>query len=321
MKYYFFIQSGAFGLYTDLYNHKDVKFYSTDQLLNPDFLTSIPLFWAKGFDKLIKTNFKKLLDYTHIAPTKDMCFIIESGFLRRMDAVYLKKIKHSNAKLCLLLIDAFRGGSMDLILAKERIFSINWNQVYTFDRADSDHYGWTYIGLNYYSRPRILSKATTSDAYFVGGLKGNRDALIMELFHKLKSKSNPLFDVYCINHEQYEKREILNGLNYSMEWQSYKKILKKVAATNCIIEILQENQTAQTLRYFEAIAFNKKLLTNNKNIINLPFYDEKYMRYFETADDVDLDWVRKKEDIDYHYNDEFSPMKLFEQIRGDIENI
>ena len=322
MKYYFLVESGPLGLYTDLYDCTDVKLYSTDRILNPGFLNSFPLLVARCLDKIFRISIqKRLADYMHIPLTEDTCFIIDCGFLRRMDANFLEYLESSRAKICLLLVDSMRGGSPDLVLAKERIFAINWEQVYTIDKDDADEYGWNYIGLNYYSSPKKLIQGLSSDAYFVGGLKGNRDSVIFDLFRKLKKDSYPVFDVYCYSNEQYTKCEKIDGLNHFRKWQSYKKILAKTAATNCIVEILQENQTCQSLRYFEAVVFNKKLLTNNRNVINLPFYDERYMRYFETVGDVDVDWIKKKEQIDYRYNDEFSPKMLFEQIRGDIEKI
>ena len=321
MKYYFLIQSGALGLYKDLYSCENVKFYSIGRALNPDFWLSVLLFGVRCLDKIFGSDFRKKIDYTHIPLAKEACFIIESGFLRRIDIDFFECLKSSGAKICLLLIDSMGGASPDLMLAKERIFSTKWDQVYTIDKIDADEYGWNYIGLNYYSKPKIFSKGITSDAYFVGGLKGGRDSIILNLFHKLKGASNPLFDLLCYTNEQFENRESMGGLNYSTEWQPYKNILKKIAGTNCIIEILQENQSCQSIRYFEAVALNKKLLTNNKNVFELPFYDEKYIRYFENIDDVDVEWIKKRESVNYHYDNRFSPGKLLRQIRRDVENI
>ena len=83
---------------------------------------------------------------------------------------------------------------------------------------------------------------------------------------------------------------------------------------NCIIELLQENQKAQSLRYFEAVVFNKKLLTSNENIKKLSFYDKRYMKVFKNLEDIDFDWVNKKEEIDYNYKNEFSPIYIIEEL-------
>ena len=60
--------------------------------------------------------------------------------------------------------------------------------------------------------------------------------------------------------------------------------------------------------------YNKKLLTNNYSICNLPFYNSKYMKSFQTFEDIDLEWVRRKEIINYGYTNEFSPVKILYMI-------
>lgn len=84
--------------------------------------------------------------------------------------------------------------------------------------------------------------------------------------------------------------------------------------SNCILEVLIEGMTGATLRYNEAVCYNKKLLTNNKNIVNLPFYDPRYMRVFDSPDDIDVEWVRKQVPIDYHYDGRFSPTHIIDEI-------
>ena len=72
----------------------------------------------------------------------------------------------------------------------------------------------------------------------------------------------------------------------------------------------------QSLRYFEAIVYNKKLLTNNPEVVELPYYDERYMRVFESIEDIDVDWVKAIEKIDYKYKGEFSPLGIIEYIKN-----
>ena len=96
----------------------------------------------------------------------------------------------------------------------------------------------------------------------------------------------------------------------------YEKVISDVKSSNCILEIVQSGQSAQTARYFEAICYNKKLLTNNFSINKFPFYNKKYMKCFQTYDEIDLDWVRTKEEIDYGYKNEFSPLKILDLINS-----
>ena len=80
------------------------------------------------------------------------------------------------------------------------------------------------------------------------------------------------------------------------------------------MEILQKNQHGATLRYFEAVCYNKKLLTNNKDIIYYPFYNSKWMKVFTNISEIDIEWLRTNENIDYKYSGEFSPKLLIDKI-------
>lgn len=107
----------------------------------------------------------------------------------------------------------------------------------------------------------------------------------------------------------------ISGLTYLNSKISYPQVVSRVKSTNCILEILQGNQQVQSLRYFEAVVYNKKLLTTNPRITELPFYDERYMKVFDTVEAIDIDWVRKRELIKYGYEGEFTPIKTIDFIR------
>ena len=78
---------------------------------------------------------------------------------------------------------------------------------------------------------------------------------------------------------------------------------------------MQKGQNAQTLKYFEAVCFNKKLLTNNQNAKKLSFYNEKYIKIFNKFEDIDIEWIKKIEPINYNYKNEFSPMYIVEKLK------
>lgn len=70
-------------------------------------------------------------------------------------------------------------------------------------------------------------------------------------------------------------------IRYPKKRLDYEDVLDYVSQTNCIIEIVQNDTAGPTMRYSEAVFYNKKLLTNNKNIVNFPFYNSNYMKVFE----------------------------------------
>lgn len=105
-------------------------------------------------------------------------------------------------------------------------------------------------------------------------------------------------------------------INYygGRDWIPYEQVLASVLNTNVIIEVLQENQEGPSLRYYEAVCYNKKLLSNNRNLSDLPFYDPRYMKYFDKYEDIDIEWVKSREKINYSYDGSFSPSNLIKLL-------
>ena len=94
--------------------------------------------------------------------------------------------------------------------------------------------------------------------------------------------------------------------------------MRRELSAKCILEIVQKGQVALTLRPYEAVAYNKKLLTNNKTILNFKYYNPKYMRYFEKVEDIDWNWVKCDDGVDYNYQGDFSPRYLLADIEKNL---
>lgn len=188
-----------------------------------------------------------------------------------------------------------------------------WKYVFTYDKSDAEKYNMQYLNEQYYSKRQIPMKEKNSDTYFVGALKPGREKNIIDVFKKLKKdglKNNFQIAKYHNNITNYQSQ----GFNFLYTKKSYTEVLEETVNTNCIVEILQDGQHAQTLRYFEAVCYNKKLLTNNENVKYLNFYNPKYIKIFKSANDIDCEWVKREDEVDYHYNGEFSPLNFISRL-------
>ena len=47
----------------------------------------------------------------------------------------------------------------------------------------------------------------------------------------------------------------------------------------------------------------------------MPYYDERYMKYFRTVEDIDTSWIKEKVVVDYKYKGDFSLDKFFCDIK------
>ena len=247
-------------------------------------------------------------------------FIIPSMCAIKIDIKYLKKLKKENPNLnfILLILDSLGAHSLHLKYLNIEILNNNfWDCIMSFDRTDCEKHGFKYLGFFYYSSfNEIKPSMNKTDIYYIGFLKGKREELIGKIYDKC-IVNNLSANINII----YKKILKINNSNLKTSTirKSYPNIIAEIKSTNCILEVLQKGQESQSIRYFEAVVYNKKLLSNNPNLKKLPFYDERYMKYFEKVDDIDWKWVAKREDIDYKYNNEFSPIHMLEQIEKDFE--
>lgn len=240
--------------------------------------------------------------------------IIIDGALNVIDISILEKCKKLNPDLrvILYLINSMEAHSPIMKNVRPKIKMFDWDSIFTFDKMDAQKYGYKYLGFCYYSSHITEKQKTINDAYFVGGLKGEREETIYNTYSYLQSKGvHCIFDLMPFGDM---KPAPLPGANFYRGWKPYEEILNKVQESNCIVEICQQGQNGATLRYFEAVTMNKKLLTNNANIKNFPFYNPNWMKIFSSVKDIDVEWLKTREDIDYNYNGEFSPVHFIDHI-------
>ena len=216
------------------------------------------------------------------------------------------KVKH-NIKLVLCLVNPISSASGQAAFARASEF----DRVFSFDKQDSEEHGLTHFFQIYSKLGSGHDEQVQNDIYFVGADKG-RSELIYECEEKFK-ENNVKYNLTLV----YSKNKKNDSLaNYRNIFIPYSEIIAEVQKTNCILEILQEGQGGTTFRYVEAICYNKKLLTDNPNIENFPYYDPRFMKVFKTIDDIDYDWIKQREEIDYGYNDDFSPLKFVEMVKS-----
>jgi len=251
--------------------------------------------------------------------TKDTCVIFNTGTLSVIGWDLLNKVKEKAAKVVLLIVDSIHAHSSHMIMALPKVLHFPWDLILSYDQNDCKEYGFHYLGTNYYSAmPEIDPSAYESDIYFVGRNKAGRNNKIIDLQKKLVS-----FGVKCnfnLVSSKWDitsnKNEHIPGLSLSHTDIPYENVVADIKSSNCIFEVVQDGQRIQTIRYFEAVCYNKKLLTNNAGLYNLPFYNPKYMKYFSSFEDIDFEWIKEKEDIDYGYTNEFSPVKILDMINN-----
>ena len=233
------------------------------------------------------------------------------------------KKKWPNLQYVLYYYDSIRqGASICANYVREKDV---FDACYTFDATDAQLYGLNHWWSLYSRIENIVHTLPTNDLYFCG--QGfNRIPLIASLLeHALEQHVS--FDMHIANIEEGVHSDALQYPNVHVLEKgtriSYPESLAHCVQARCILEISNPRHNGLTLRPFEAVCYNRKLLTNNKAIFSFPYYDSRYMHYFEKVEDIDWNWVKEDIEVNYHYNGEFSPIHLLEDIvknTGEMRN-
>lgn len=137
-------------------------------------------------------------------------------------------------------------------------------EIYTFDYIDSINYGYKFKMTPYQKKEFKLNKKQKLDLLFIGRDKDRFEFLEQLYFQCKDNKLNTHIKVLK------SKRNSEISTNQFISYDNY---LDLVNETSTILEIVSEKQSGITLRTLEALFYNKKLITNNKNIILYEFYN------------------------------------------------
>lgn len=148
--------------------------------------------------------------------------------------------------------------------------------IYSFDPEDCKQYHLSYVNQFLpFTRSEIAHQpsdtrhtAESGSCFYVGGYDDDRAALIENLAPLLLEShcqpnfylvgggaQNPRYPRFCIN-----------------EKLTYQQNIEKLMNSDIVLEINKPGQRGLTLRALEAMAFNKKLITNNGSIKEHAFY-------------------------------------------------
>lgn len=160
------------------------------------------------------------------------------------------------------------------------------------------------------------------DVYFAGVVK-DRGMLLKECMEKLiKREVDTFFEIVGDESEVKIFKEFGEEkvCTYSYDRvKKYSDILMASLKSRVLLDINANNQEGLTLRPYEAVVYNKRLLTNNKNILKFKYYNPKYMRYFETITNDDIEWIKEEVSVDYNYKGEFSILNIVHDIKESLQ--
>lgn len=264
--------------------------------INNRFRIPFQQIWKKSYS-LNNIDFEDGNKYCIILPDVSAC---------RIDLEYLNWLKKKdNVKLVLV--------NVNVIKKKEKLLMERWGvfaEIFSFDKSDCEKYGCIYHPTIYSLSEQDGECSQIYDAFFIGSYTKERYKKLLSLYTAIKDHRG-IADFHIIGVPQKEKR--IEGIYYNTPL-SYDEVVRRTKRSNCVIEIMNPGQKGLTLRAMEAICNNKKLLTDNATVMELPYFKTGYIKYMKEISSDDATFSISKEKVDYRYRGDFSPNRLIERI-------
>lgn len=280
--------------------------------------------FSNSANKKVWFPMKKLWDWSNVLrpeqldPSNRNYIIFQTGI--KYSAHYIKKLKEErNACIILYMPDNIRTIGIAQTKAEFDRYCRHYHidQLYSFDLNDCHEFGMEFF--DYYSQLpiKIVSNKTHSDklkVLYVGSCRSKeRLDTLHKLYDSLNEKAECTFYLNGVNGEDATRENI----NYNHPL-TYLQVVNLVQQHDIIIEIMNGQQAGNTLRFKEAVCYNKLLLTNNHSIKNSQYYNQKFIQIFDNVDDIDLS--KFDINVEYKYNGEYSPSLLLKRIKENDNN-
>lgn len=137
---------------------------------------------------------------------------------------------------------------------------------WTFNPSDVEKYG---MNLNnqffFYQNQKDISKEES--AFFVGTDKGRYEKIVA-ISDDLKDRGISI-DFHIVSMNCNDTRKYIEKT-----YMEYSEVMSHIRKSKAVVEIVQDGQNGLTARALEAMFFETKLITNNREIRNFNFYND-----------------------------------------------
>lgn len=250
---------------------------------------------------------------------KESCYVFSNLTIKLIPYRVLRKLSlDKNSHLVLYFLDS--SNNPLCFEALELAKCVKFDAVFTFDKKDANKYGFRHI---YYIYSKIEQISNTEHQGFIcrkkigfwGSDKG-RVPLLANL-SKIFSKYNISYFYSIVG---VKNTELVKDNNITINNPiPYREMINRLQDVDIILDVVVPGQSGLSYRAVEAVCYNKKLLSNNPSIVEFPYYDKRYMRYFDSIEDIDIDFLNNNTKVDYKYHNEYSPVQFLRIIASIVE--
>lgn len=256
----------------------EVNFVNTNSFKYeyPNVGTKILNFFTKN---LLNINLKKNIQHKKILNelTKvenDITFIVNPGFFPEKFTIEARK--HTKKLI------AYNYDSLTRVPLPKNFKNL-FDEIYCFDDLDviNPHFKHT-TNFNYIAnKPVQTNNSPKYISFAIQSIDKERMFIlskIADIFDAL-NQTNYLFLI-----KDKPAKNINKNIVFFSENKSLKEVEEFTKDSFILIDIVRQNQRGLSFRFFEAMAYQKKIITTNKNVLNYDFYNPQNILIIEEND-------------------------------------
>lgn len=322
------------------YIYFNQKYFAEKPEYNNDNVLLIPEPWLA-----FKNRFVQILCHAHLSPrinsvfglplkkiwipgitkcsfSKDdsICVIINAHFYDLMNAGIQKYLKGNYKSAYFVFqfsdrVDYFRN-NYDSFPSIDKL-KMEYDLIMTYNIEDSKRYK---ITLERPCVPKIKDISNklpdySSDLFFVGKNKGRIETI--HNIYKICQDKGLRCDFHVMDVLPKDQK-YKDTISYNTPIP-YMEVLERASKTKCILNIIQENGAGVTLRDYEAIQFNKLMLTNNTALKETGLYRKDQMIWINELGDR-IEEIQKGFQGKSNLKNEYSQEKWYTWLEETLKN-
>lgn len=253
------------------YTNVDFIFYSEEKFKYKNLSEKLNNLFRKTFlkDKNYKEKLraefieKTLIQKAENLPQYDVILVMNTDFFSEN---FLKTLKTKTKKLV--------GNHWDGLSRTPHIYpKINFfDRFFVFDKDDVDEEKNIFFLTNFFfdfdKDETQMEDKQKQDVFYLG-------TYVKDRFPVLK-KISDIFDTKQITQKiilfTWDKKAPEKSITFTNKFISYEENIRNVKESKALLDLKLKDHNGLSFRFFEALKYNKKLITNNSDIKNYDFY-------------------------------------------------
>lgn len=199
-----------------------------------------------------------------------------------------------------------------------------FDKYYSFDDNDCQNYGFKFLPLFYFEKKdntKIKYDVSTVMAFSYLKAKNYSNILSalpqnLNMFLFLRYKDKLSYFRSKLVHKDLLKNFKMS--DFSFKGMSIKESNDIYNSSKAVIECLLDGQNGLSIRAFETLSKNRKLITTNANIKKYPFYTPNNIFVCENENDrIPISFFEEAFDLNYEISDDYSFSNFLKKLLND----